>query len=52
MTPGRPKVGTPINVRLGDELLAAVDAKADRVGMSRAELIRTILTDALAGEVS
>jgi metal-responsive CopG/Arc/MetJ family transcriptional regulator len=40
---GRPEIGQPINVRLGDELLAAVDAKAQRLGMSRAEVIRTVL---------
>jgi Ribbon-helix-helix protein, copG family len=46
--PGRPEVGKPINVRLGDELLAAVDAKAERLGVPRAEVIRTILADQLA----
>jgi hypothetical protein len=49
---GRPEVGTPINVRLGDELLAAVDAKANRLGVSRAELIRMLLADSLQGEMS
>lgn len=44
---GRPEVGKPINVRLGDELLAAVDEKAQRLGVSRAEVIRTILADQL-----
>ena len=49
MTPaGRPEIGHPINIRLGDELLAAVDAKAARLGVSRAELIRMLLTDQLA----
>jgi hypothetical protein len=45
-----PEIGQPINVRLGDELLAAVDAKAHRLGYSRAEVIRLILSDALACE--
>jgi hypothetical protein len=49
---GRPEIGTPINIRLGDDLLAAVDAKAYRIGISRAELIRTLLADSLAGEMS
>jgi predicted DNA binding CopG/RHH family protein len=49
---GRPEIGTPINIRLGDELLAAVNAKAASLGVSRAEVIRTILTDSLAGEMS
>jgi metal-responsive CopG/Arc/MetJ family transcriptional regulator len=53
MSPGgRPEIGQPINVRLGDELLAAVDAKAHRLGYSRAEVIRLILSDALACEMS
>lgn len=48
MTPaGRPQIGTPINVRLGDGLLAAVDAKANRLGISRAEMIREVLDDSL-----
>jgi len=53
MTPaGRPQIGTPINIRLGDELLTAVDAKADRQGVSRAEIIRMLLADALQSEMS
>ena len=53
MTPvGRPEIGTPINVRLGDELLAAVDAKANRLGISRAEMIRMLLADSLQNEMS
>lgn len=50
--PGRPEIGQPINVRLGDELLAAVDAKATRQGISRAECIRMLLEDRLAPEMS
>jgi metal-responsive CopG/Arc/MetJ family transcriptional regulator len=46
MTPaGRPEIGQPINIRLGDDLLAAVDTEARRCGYSRAETIRTILAD-------
>jgi predicted DNA binding CopG/RHH family protein len=52
MTPaGRPEIGQPINIRLGDALLAAVDAKAARQGFSRAETIRLILDDYFAREV-
>jgi predicted DNA binding CopG/RHH family protein len=47
---GRPEIGQPINVRLGDELLVAVDAKAERLGISRAEMIRTILDDYFVSE--
>lgn len=49
---GRPEVGQPINIRLGDELLAAVDAKAARMGYSRAEVIRMLLADRLQDEMS
>lgn len=42
---GRPEIGKPINVRLGDDLLEAVDARAERLGYSRAEVVRTILDD-------
>jgi predicted DNA binding CopG/RHH family protein len=49
---GRPEIGTPINIRLGDELLAAIDAKADRLGMSRAALIRQLLEDRMQDEMS
>lgn len=53
MTPaGRPEIGQPINIRLGDELLAAVDAKAYSLGYSRAETIRILLADALSSEMS
>jgi metal-responsive CopG/Arc/MetJ family transcriptional regulator len=48
---GRPEIGQPINVRLGDDLLAAVDRRAHQLGASRAELIRTILTAVLANEM-
>jgi metal-responsive CopG/Arc/MetJ family transcriptional regulator len=37
---GRPEVGTPINVRLGTDLLAEVDTYAKRLDTSRAEVIR------------
>lgn len=48
MTPaGRPHVGTPINVRLGDELLAQVDAYAKAEGIKRAEAVRQLIRRAL-----
>lgn len=48
MTPvGRPEIGTPINVRLGAELLARVDDFAYINGMRRAEAVRHLLADAL-----
>ncbi len=42
--PGRPEVGQPINVRLGDDLLARVDARASTDGVSRAEIIRRLVS--------
>lgn len=52
MTPpgGRPEVGPIVTVRLDAPLLAAVDAKAGRLGISRASLIRLLLADALQSE--
>jgi antitoxin component of RelBE/YafQ-DinJ toxin-antitoxin module len=44
---GRPEIGQPINVRLGDELLAEIDAEAKRCGMSRAQILRMLLAEAL-----
>lgn len=44
MTPmGRPEVGAPINVRLGDELLERVDDYAIRENISRAEAVRQLV---------
>lgn len=40
---GRPAVGTPVNIRLGDELLAQVDQFAAAEGVSRAEAIRQLV---------
>jgi hypothetical protein len=42
---GRPEIGQPINIRLGNDILAAVDAEADRLGISRAGTIRRIVND-------
>ncbi|AMW63895.1 transcriptional repressor [Mycobacterium phage GreaseLightnin] len=41
--PGRPEVGRPVNVRLGDDLLADVDEYAAAEGIARAEAIRHLL---------
>ncbi|TRW85566.1 ribbon-helix-helix protein, CopG family [Mycolicibacterium sp. 018/SC-01/001] len=44
MTPaGRPEIGQPINIRLGNELLAEVDAFAETEGIKRAEAIRQLV---------
>lgn len=40
---GRPAVGTPVNIRLGNELLAQVDAYANSEGIKRAEAIRQLV---------
>lgn len=48
MTPaGRPEIGQPINVRLGDKLLARADDYAAREKISRAEAIRALVRAAL-----
>ncbi len=47
--PGRPAIGPQINIRLGDELTARVDA-AKRDGESRAATIRRLLEQALNAE--
>lgn len=46
--PGRPEVGTPINIRLGDELLPRVDAEAALRGQTRAATIRGLVAAALS----
>lgn len=44
MSPGgRPAVGTPVNIRLGADLLDQVDQYAAAEGISRAEAIRQLV---------
>jgi metal-responsive CopG/Arc/MetJ family transcriptional regulator len=44
MTPaGRPEIGQPINIRLGEALLARVDRYAQAETVSRAEAIRQLI---------
>lgn len=45
--PGRPEIGTPVQVRLGD-LLGAVDAYAAECGIKRAEAVRRLVAARLA----
>lgn len=45
--PGRPAVGEPVNIRLGDELLTMVDSYAANRSISRAEAIRRLIQDAV-----
>jgi metal-responsive CopG/Arc/MetJ family transcriptional regulator len=42
--PGRPSTGTPVHIRLPDELLARIDRWADEQGLTRAEAIRRLLS--------
>ena len=44
----RPEVGKPINIRLGAELLSAVDQAREVSGQSRADLLRDLVSQALA----
>lgn len=45
---GRPEIGQPINIRLDDDLLRAVDELAAALNLSRAAMIRALLRDGLA----
>ncbi len=45
--PGRPEIGTPINTRLGTDLLSRVDAFAAREGINRAEALRRLIAAGL-----
>lgn len=48
MTPaGRPEIGQPINIRLGNDLLAKVDAYAAAASISRAEAVRVLVAKGL-----
>ena len=48
MSPGgRPPVGPVVNVRLPEELLAALDAAADSAGVNRAEMVRRLVVEGL-----
>jgi len=42
---GRPRIGTPVQVRLPDDLLQYIEADADCDGITRAEQIRRILAN-------
>ena len=46
--PGRPQTGTAIHTRLPADLLAQVDERARAEGVTRAEMIRSLLAQALA----
>ena len=46
--PGRPEIGPAVLVRLTPEILEAVDGLAAKEGAPRAEVIRQLLTEALA----
>ena len=45
---GRPEVGGPVTVRLGDELLTQVDNYAGERNVSRADAIRDLIKNALS----
>jgi hypothetical protein len=47
-TIGRPRIGERIAVRLPDDLLAELDARAEAAGVTRAEAVRVLLRRALA----
>jgi hypothetical protein len=43
--PGRPYVGPEVRVRIPPDLLAKIDRAAPRRGLTRAAMIRAILSD-------
>lgn len=47
---GRPRIGERVSVRLPDETLKELDARAAAVGVSRAEAIRLLVDSALANQ--
>ena len=49
--PGRPAIGEPIKVRLGEDLQVLVDQWAAERGVARAEAIRQLITAGLAAPV-
>lgn len=44
---GRPEEGRPINVRLPETIITALDERAAQAGEPRAEVVRRLLSDAL-----
>lgn len=49
--PGRPEIGPPVNVRLGEHL-TGVDAYAKEFGISRAEAVRRLVAAGLADQAT
>jgi metal-responsive CopG/Arc/MetJ family transcriptional regulator len=45
---GRPRIGERVSVRLADETLIELDARAAAAGVTRAEAIRLLVVSALA----
>lgn len=43
----RPFIGPAIHLRLTEQLLADLDAEAERAGVTRAALVRELLTEGL-----
>lgn len=48
--PGRPGIGSPVQIRFEDDQLAAIDASATRNGISRAEAVRQMVHQSLAAQ--
>lgn len=46
--PGRPKIGPPISLAFPEKMIADVDARAQELSISRAELVRRYVADGLA----
>lgn len=46
--PGRPEVGPQISVRIPEDVLGVLDTLAEQRGLTRSELVRQLIADALA----
>ena len=47
--PGRPTIGPVVKTRVPEQVLAGLDAMARAAGVARADLVRTLLIDAVHG---
>lgn len=47
---GRPEIGPAFSVRLGEELTGRLDAAAKAAGLTRAAMLRRIVTDHLGND--
>lgn len=46
---GRPRIGTPVEVRIPDDVLAQIDVEAARLEVTRAAYIRRVVMASVIG---